>query len=44
MRTATQLRNAITTYSPGDRVRVSWTDRNGTSHIASVTLMAGPVA
>jgi S1-C subfamily serine protease len=42
--TATQLRSAITTYSPGDRVRVSWTDRNGTSHIASVTLMAGPVA
>ncbi len=42
--TATQLRDAITTYSPGDRVRVSWTDRNGTSHIASVTLMSGPVA
>ena len=44
VRTATQLRNAITAYSPGDRVRLTWTDRDGTSHIASVTLMAGPVA
>jgi S1-C subfamily serine protease len=42
--TATQLRDAITRYSPGDRVRISWTDRNGTAHIASVTLTAGPVA
>jgi S1-C subfamily serine protease len=42
--TATQLRNAVTTYSPGDLVRLSWTDASGTSHIASVTLMAGPIA
>jgi S1-C subfamily serine protease len=44
VRTATQLRNAVTTYSPGDRVRLTWTDRSSTSHAASVTLMAGPVA
>jgi S1-C subfamily serine protease len=44
VRTATQLRNAVTTYSPGDRVRVAWTDPDGTSHIAGVTLTAGPVA
>jgi len=42
--TATQLRQAVTTYSPGDQVRLAWTDPTGTSHIASVTLMAGPIA
>lgn len=42
--TATGLKSAITTYSPGDRVRIAWTDADGTSHIATVTLMSGPVA
>jgi S1-C subfamily serine protease len=42
--TATQLRAAVTTYSPGDQVRLTWTDASGTSHIASVTLVAGPIA
>jgi S1-C subfamily serine protease len=42
--TATQLRAAVTTYSPGDTVRLTWTDASGTPHIATVTLMAGPVA
>jgi S1-C subfamily serine protease len=41
---ATQLRDAVTSYSPGDTVRIAWTDGNGTSHIASVTLIAGPIA
>jgi S1-C subfamily serine protease len=42
--TAPQLRDAISAYSPGDRVRLTWTDQNGTSHISSVNLMAGPIA
>jgi S1-C subfamily serine protease len=42
--TATQLRAAVTTYSPGDQVRLTWTDASGTSHIGSVTLVAGPIA
>jgi len=42
--TSTQLRSAVQDYSPGDSVRISWTDPDGTSHIASVTLIAGPVA
>jgi S1-C subfamily serine protease len=42
--TATQLRDAVTAYSPGDRVQLAWTDQDGTAHIATVTLMAGPVA
>jgi S1-C subfamily serine protease len=41
---AAQLRNAVQTFSPGDRVRITWTSLDGTSHIGSVTLMAGPVA
>lgn len=42
--TATQLRHAVTAYSPGDRVRMTWTDQVGTTHVAGVTLIAGPVA
>jgi S1-C subfamily serine protease len=44
VRTAQQLRDAVTTFSPGDRVRLAWTDQDGGSHVASVRLMAGPVA
>jgi S1-C subfamily serine protease len=44
VRTETQLRNAVRTFSPGDSVRISWTDASGTSHVASVTLIAGPIA
>jgi len=42
--TADALRKAVTTYSPGDQVQITWTDASGTSHLATVTLMAGPVA
>ena len=42
--TAAGLRQAIRAYSPGDSVRLIWTDTSGTSHIATVTLIAGPVA
>ena len=44
VRTAKQLRDAVQAYAPGDRVRIAWTDADGTPHIASVTLMAGPIA
>ncbi|MDX6357700.1 MAG: hypothetical protein QOH37_754, partial [Nocardioidaceae bacterium] len=30
--------------SPGDRVTLTWTDRAGASHTATLTLMDGPVA
>jgi S1-C subfamily serine protease len=42
--TATALRQAVTTYSPGDRVTLTWTDRAGASHTATLTLVEGPVA
>jgi S1-C subfamily serine protease len=41
---AAGLRQAVRAYSPGDQVRVIWTDAAGTSHAATVTLIAGPVA
>ncbi len=41
---AAALRQAVRAYSPGDRVRVVWTDAAGTTHMATVTLIAGPVA
>jgi S1-C subfamily serine protease len=42
--TATQLREAIASHAPGDRVSIAWTDPNGSSHTATVTLAEGPVA
>jgi S1-C subfamily serine protease len=42
--TATALRRAVTTYSPGDRVTLTWADRSGATHTATVTLVDGPVA
>jgi S1-C subfamily serine protease len=42
--TSRALRRAVTTYSPGDRVTLTWTDPAGASHTATVTLMDGPVA
>ena len=41
---ADALRSAIEGHSPGDQVRVTWTDASGVTHFATVTLMAGPVA
>ncbi len=42
--TAEALQRAVRAYAPGDSVRIAWTDTSGTSHIATVTLIAGPVA
>ena len=42
--TSKQLRSAISAHSPGDSVRVTWTDTSGSSQTATVTLGRGPVA
>jgi S1-C subfamily serine protease len=44
VRTAKGLRRAVTAYSPGDRVTLTWTDVAGASHTATLTLVDGPVA
>jgi hypothetical protein len=31
-------------YAPGDRVGLAWTDTSGRTRVATVTLIAGPVA
>jgi len=41
--TSAALQKAVAALSPGDSVRIAWTDADGTSHIATVTLAAGPV-
>jgi S1-C subfamily serine protease len=41
--TSAALRAAVAAHSPGDRVSVTWTDTNGASHTATVTLAQGPV-
>jgi S1-C subfamily serine protease len=42
--TATQLSALIAQQSVGDRVTIHWTDANGGTHSAPVTLSAGPAA
>ena len=42
--TSTELRSAVAAHFPGDSVDVTWTDADGTSHTATVTLAQGPVA
>jgi S1-C subfamily serine protease len=44
VRTAEQLKQAISSYSPGDQVAITWVDHAGTSQTSTVTLIAGPVA
>ena len=41
--TSAALRTAVAAHSPGDRISVTWTDTNGTSHTATLTLTLGPV-
>jgi S1-C subfamily serine protease len=36
------LTTVMSTHRPGQKVAVSWTDQAGTSHTATVTLVAGP--
>jgi S1-C subfamily serine protease len=42
--TADQLHSLIAAHSPGDGVRLTWTDSSGSSHSATITLDQGPVA
>ncbi len=41
---ADDLSSLIQTYAPGDRVAISWTDLDGSSQSATVTLATNPVA
>ncbi|GAA1849946.1 hypothetical protein GCM10009836_32110 [Pseudonocardia ailaonensis] len=41
---ADDLGAALTSHSPGDQVRITWTDQAGATHSATVTLAAGPAA
>jgi S1-C subfamily serine protease len=41
--TSAALRKAVAAHSPGDSIGVTWTDADGTSHTATVTLAQGPV-
>ena len=43
IRSANDLRSALAPHSPGDTVSVSWTDANGSSRTADITLGDGPV-
>ncbi|HEV7653518.1 MAG TPA: trypsin-like peptidase domain-containing protein [Mycobacteriales bacterium] len=39
---STALSAALAKHAVGDQVRLTWTDTSGTSHTATVTLIAGP--
>ena len=41
---ADELRTAMESHHPGDKVKVEWVDANGESHSATVQLQAGPPA
>jgi S1-C subfamily serine protease len=38
------LTSVLRTHHPGDSVKVTWSDQEGQSHTADVTLAAGPVS
>ncbi|GAB3668892.1 hypothetical protein GCM10027596_40320 [Nocardioides korecus] len=42
--TQAQLRAAVASHRPGDRIAVSWTDASGVRHTRTLTLAQGPVA
>lgn len=44
VRSISALRKALSSHQPGDTVRVGWTDQQGQSESAEVTLTTGPVA
>ncbi|UDY24620.1 S1C family serine protease [Nocardioides sp. Kera G14] len=41
---ASALHDLVAATAPGDRVKVAWTDADGASHSATVTLGTGPIA
>jgi len=42
--TSDSLKTALNKYKPGQSVKIGWTDENGQSHTATVTLIQGPAA
>src|SRR5215831_1928714 len=40
----TSIQQVLASHHPGDNISISWTDANGQSHTATVTLAAGPAA
>jgi S1-C subfamily serine protease len=40
----TSIQQVLERYHPGDKVSIAWTDTNGQSHTATVTLANGPAA
>jgi S1-C subfamily serine protease len=40
----TGIQQVLASHHPGDNISISWTDANGQSHTATVTLAAGPAA
>jgi S1-C subfamily serine protease len=38
------IRTALVTHHPGDKVKVTWLDANGQQHSVTVTLGSGPAA
>ena len=38
------IRTALVTHHPGDKVKVTWLDANGQQHSVTVTLGSGPPA
>jgi S1-C subfamily serine protease len=41
---STSIQHVLESYHPGNKINISWTDANGRSHTATVTLASGPAA
>ncbi|HEX6453386.1 MAG TPA: trypsin-like peptidase domain-containing protein [Trebonia sp.] len=41
---STDIQHTLIGYHPGDKISIGWTDVDGQSHTATVTLTSGPVA
>jgi S1-C subfamily serine protease len=41
---SSDLTPAIQSHKPGEKIKVTWVDQNGSSHTATATLTTGPVA
>ena len=41
---ADALSSALAEHNPGDQVRIIWVDGTGSTHSATITLVAGPAA
>jgi S1-C subfamily serine protease len=42
--TSTDIQHILVGHHPGDQISIGWTDANGQSHTATVTLASGPTA